>query len=302
MIGINRFAFVLLFGIIIAATLLLFQQTTTDAEYSRYNIEWSGTSGFFSQVEAYRGTGVTDCTAIRNMQGGLLIIIAPDRLFTPAEIESLQEYLAGGNTIFIADESSAANPLLTALGSSIRIGARNLSSVDREFQNPGLILARSCADHPLLEDVDTLLLNRPAALTGGETLAASTFLSWVDEDGDQQIDTGETMGRHAVLARETLGGGEVIVLADGSIFINGMTELAASRDNSRFIENLLELRPRLAVEQAHSATGRSNLVIDVQERIQKTNVLKLILLTILIGLLTLAQSVSCGRFHGRNRD
>ena len=110
------------------------------------------------------------------------------------------------------------------------------------------------------------------------------------------------MGRHAVLAREMLGGGEVIVLADGSIFINGMTELAASRDNSRFIENLLELRPHLAVEQAHSATGRSNLVIDVQERIQKTNVLKLILLTILIGLLALAQSVSCGRFHGRNRD
>ncbi|KUK63945.1 MAG: Uncharacterized protein XE10_0044 [Methanoculleus marisnigri] len=302
MIGINRLAFVLLFAVIIAATLLLFQQTTTDAEYSRYNVEWNGTSGFFSQVEAHHAAIMEDCTAIRNERDTILLIIAPNRPFDPAEIESLKDYLAGGNTIFIADESFAGNELLAALGSSIRIGARNLSSIDREYQDPALILARSSAEYPLLEDVDTLLLNRPAALTGGETLAASTLLSWIDEDGDRQIGKGEAMGRHAVLAREMIGGGEVIVLADGSLFINGMTELAASRDNTRFIANLLALRPHLAVEQAHTATGSSGLVIDVREGIQKTNIFKLLILTVLIGLSAVAQRMSRGGFHGREGD
>jgi hypothetical protein len=301
-IGINRFAFALLLCILVAATLLLFQQTTTDAEYSRYNVEWNGTSGFFSLLEAQHAAVVEDCTDVADKRDGILLIIAPDRPFDPAEIESLRNYLAVGNTVFIADESSAGNELLAALGSSIRIGARNLSSIDREYQDPGLILARSSADHPLLAGVDTLLLNRPAALTGGETLAASTLLSWIDEDGDRRIGEGEAMGRRAVLAREAIGGGEVIVLADRSIFINGMTELAASRDNSRFIANLLTLRPRLAVEQAHTATGSSNLVIDARERIQKTNIFKLLLLTILIGVLAVAQWLSCRGAYGRKGD
>ena len=166
-----------------------------------------------------------ECIAIQGERDGVLFIIAPIRPFTPVEIEALKGYLAGGNTIFLADESFAGNLLLAALDSSIRISGQNLSSIEREYQNPALILAKSRTEHPLLEGVDTLLLNHPAALTGGETLVASTLLSWIDEDGNQQINEGEKMGRSVILARETLGGGEVLVLSDPSIFINGMTGL-----------------------------------------------------------------------------
>jgi len=245
---------------------------------------------------------VKECIAIQDERDSVLFIIAPTRPFTPVEIEALKGYLAGGNTIFLADESFAGNLLLAELDSSIRISGQNLSSIDREYQNPALILAKSHAEHPLLEGVDTLLLNHPAALTGGETLVASTLLSWIDEDGNQQINEGERMGRSVVLARETVGGGEMLVLSDPSIFINGMMGLEKSRDNERFIDNLLILHPHLFIEQAHTSTGTSGLVIDIRERIQKANVFKLLLLTVIIGLLVIAQRVSHGGLHGHERN
>jgi len=91
----------------------------------------------------------------------------------------------------------------------------------------------------LTVNVTTLQLNHASSVTlgaGATAIAYSSAASWLDSDGDSEYGVGEPMGPFPLLARETLGEGTIVLLADPSVLINGMTGYL---DNARFADNLI---------------------------------------------------------------
>jgi len=284
--------------VVIAAIALTAHLSTTDLEYSRYNWEWTGTSGFFSLLEEQGARDITAYTALSGSTDTLLLIIAPEAPFSPDEVAALRSFLDRGNTVFIADETGASAELLSGLGSALSVIPGNLSSVDREYSDPRSVIVYPKGEDPLTATVSELVLNRPAAVSGGEILLSTSLFSWMDTSGNGRIDEGEQIASSGVLSREAIGNGTLYLFSDPSIFSNGMLNARLTADNRLFIDQILSLRDDVLVDQSHSLTSGADAVLDMANRVKNTMVLKISLLILTITVLAFACSRRWGEDHG----
>jgi len=105
-------------------------------------------------------------------------------------------------------------------------------------------------------NVSKILLNYPSSITYNSSttqpLAWTSVASWLDTSGDRTQDWGEPRGPFCILARERLGNGEIILLSDPSVLINGMKE---HLDNDVFADNLItetsSLRSEVYFDESH---------------------------------------------------
>jgi hypothetical protein len=258
--------------------------TTSTAEFSRYNSGWNGTSLFFEDIDGRGAVMITDLPAILDYPGSRLLIMAPDRTFTPEELGTLRSYLAGGNTLVLADETGTGNQVLAGIGAGTRILPGNLSSLDFflwETQSgryqPSSVIASVTREDLLTNGVELILLNKPAAVEGGEVLAETSLMSWMDENGDRRINAGETLGTYDVFTREQVGAGTLYVLSDPSIFTNGMMELSGGPENNTlFVEHLADA-PVLLVDQSHTRTGEEGVLVPLLAAARSTKVMEILM-------------------------
>ena len=235
-----REAWTVLLILLLAAGAAYAHATTTTEEFSRYNIGWNGTSAL----------------TVDEDPGATLLILAPERPFTPEEVGYLRTFLDDGGRVLVADEEGNANQLLADLGSTIRVRPGNLASLDRGHTDPGLFRGYVVGNSTLFAGVETVLMNRPAAIEGGEPLVETSVLTWDDDDGDGRVSGDETFSRRVICARE----GNLTVLGDPSLFVNAMLA-----ENPAFIENLQPVRI-----DVHSRTGTANPIINTRLWIQET--------------------------------
>lgn len=236
----QREAWAVLLILLLAGGAIFTHATTTTEEYSRCNIGWNGTSALAAE----------EIRDLKNLPpGATLLILAPDRPFSPEEAGYLRTFLESGGRLLIADEDGSANRLLADLGSTMRVRPENLSSLDRDHADPGLFTVRVTGNSTLFAGIETVRVNRPAAVEGGEPLLETSILTWDDIDGDGRIGGSETFGTAAVCARE----GNLTVLGDASLFVNAMLA-----ENPEFIQNL---QPVL-IDAAHSRTGTANPIVN----------------------------------------
>lgn len=207
----------------------------TTADLSRFNPGWSGTAAFYSHAESMGASIHTPGTVIP-ADTGRYIIIAPGSAGAEEEANTV---LANGGMVIIADEEGGSDELLMAIGCEMRVVPGNLSSVDMEFDSPRTLMAKVRSNHTIFSEVETLVFNRPAYIEGGEPLVKSSVLSWVDLSGDGRPGPGEPLDRYTLIAREEVGAGEVILIADASLFANTMQQVRRLRDNKHFLDNLL---------------------------------------------------------------
>lgn len=244
----QREAWAVLLVLLLAGGAVYAHATTTTEEFSRYNVGWNGTSNLAAEE-------------VRDLRGldpqTTLLILAPDVSFTADEIGYLRAFLDSGGRVLIADEEGNANRLLADLGSAIRVRPGNLASLERDHVDPGLFTGYVTGNATMFAGVETVLLNRPAAVTGGEPLLETSILTWDDGDGDGRIGGSETFGTAIVCARE----GNLTVLGDASLFVNAMLA-----ENPKFIENI---QPVL-IDAAHSRTGTTNPIINAIARARET--------------------------------
>ncbi|MGA2933747.1 MAG: DUF4350 domain-containing protein [Methanomicrobiales archaeon] len=244
-------------GLLITASLLLasIHLSANTLDFSRYNLGWNGTSRFFSDLDRNRVIDVTGLSALESSRGTLLLIIAPGRPYRPDEIAAYRRYLEDGNTIFLADDFGTGNGLLRGVGSSIVIIGSPLLSFDREYDDPGMVVVTRVKNSTVPGDPSRMVLNEPASVEGGEPLMTSSFMSWIDQNGNGKIDSSEPLGRHRVLARDRVGRGELIVFADPGIFINAMYFPESGWDNRKFISSLVTNTSPVLIDQINSRTA-----------------------------------------------
>ncbi|WP_067046617.1 DUF4350 domain-containing protein [Methanofollis ethanolicus] len=232
--------------------------TTSYDQYSRYNVQWNGTSSFFALLEEKGVHEVRDPADLAGYNDVSLLVIAPSGSPDPVRVAAWRAFLARNNTIILCDDFGDGDAMLRALDASVRILSGPVVSVDREYGAAAAVAAYPVENASILLNVSAVLLDRPAALEGGDPLLQTSLLSWVDTDGNSSLDGDEQMGRFIVCAREKIGGGEVIVVSDPGIFLNSMA--GTGKDNRQFIENLLALRPGLLVDQEGSRTATAGPV------------------------------------------
>lgn len=270
-------AFLVLFGLI--AMLSHFSGTTLD--YSRYNPEWNGTSRFFEMIGEQDAVTITRFEDLPSHGDALLLMPAPEDEYREDEIAHLVEFLEGGNILVLVSDREDENQITSALGSDIRIQHANLTSIDRYFDHPSSVIAFPAGDDPISAGIPHIVLNRPSYLLGGVPVFESSLLSWVDADGDSRLGSEETLQRYTVIARDSVGEGTLYVIADPSIFINGMLVAGPGDGNARLAENIITARPFLIVDQGHSRTAYAPEMIRVVNLFKESTITKMALITVI---------------------
>ena len=270
--------------LIVAGLIVTAQFATTDEEYSRYNINWNGTSDFF-------GMGadklfVYSYDDLRSAESGsTLLIIAPGTEFT-----GLADYLYQGNTVIIADQSGNANVFLEEIGSSIRVHNEPVRSTSMEYKDMGIF--RGTVEGDLFgSNVTTLTFDYPGHITGGDTVAATSYLSWIDTNANNIPDSNETLKVYSLIASEDIGNGRIIVIADPSVFINSML-VRTHTENMQIINALLS--KDLIIDQANSKTTSGGGLCPLLAAMHRYPALGTILITILF---ILAAVIGIRRFR-----
>jgi hypothetical protein len=283
-------------GFILAVSVLLLtvHLPGNALEFSRYNTEWNGSSHFFSDLDRHRLVEVTTPADLNSAgKNDILLIIAPSHTPTSAEIAGYREFLDRGNTILIADDFGTGNDILLGLGSRIAILNGNLSSMDRGYSDPYSVVAYRVSNSTLAFNGDSVLLNRPAALTGGKTILLTSVMSWIDTNTDRKINLQELMGTFAVMAEEKVGNGNLIVLSDASIFTNTMYEADETYDNRLLLGSISGGQNQIFIDQMNSRTGDVEGISGILSPVRSNLAIKIIFLFILMLLLMAAWK---GRF------
>jgi len=265
--------------IVISLMVISAHFSQTSLEYSHYNTQWNGTSVFADMVEDMGGEFLYDYKDLNSEANTTLLIIAPDKKISDDEAGVLREFVHRGGHLFIADETGASNGLLHTIGSSMSVVPGNVRSGDMEYNEPALVIAYTKGNATLLNGVETIVLNCPSYISGGEALITSSILSWDDKNGNNTIDQSESLSEFPIFVHESIGEGIIFLLSDPSIFINGMNIKRGKRDNKQFIQNILTQDKHLIVDQSGSQTAGSDGILSLMNSMKQNTILKIAVIT-----------------------
>ncbi len=244
---------------------------SSSADFSIFNTGWNGTSelavstfraGKFSPSFELRSTG-GDVEFIRigledmELDPALdaVAVIGPTESYSAAEGAIIGDFVRAGGNLLVADDFGSANSLLESMGAGCRISAKLI--IDLSFEkSPEFPVCFDVVPDALTTNVTSLQLNYASSIIMGgasEPIVRTSFASWSDTDGDRMQDFGEPTGPFVVLAKEYLGQGEIILLSDPSVLINGMRD---HLDNEVLSSNLVSV----------VSEGRSGLYFDESHR------------------------------------
>lgn len=252
-------------------------------EYSMYNSNWNGTSMFISYAIDSGAELIENYDALNGIKNSTLIIIEPDGDFSPDELRNIRDYRTNGNKIFISDETGSSEILLLLLDDSISVTKGNLSGIDIEYQNPRFLICYASAIDPLLTGVNSIVLNKPSIAKGDNVLASTSFISWIDENGNGKADGRESLGKRPVLVKA----GNIYLLSDSGIFQNSIYREKNLRDNRQFIENLLKSSENVYIGYRHSGIESKEEPLELITFLRQNEMIKATTIIIIIILLLL---------------
>ena len=227
---------------------------SSSADFSIFNTGWNGTSdlaisvyqtGKFSPSFELRSTG-SEVDFVRfgledlelDPNSDALAIIGPTKAFSETEGLLVGDFVRSGGNVLIADDFGSGNSLLGSMGAESRFSGKLVMDLCFD-KSPEFPICFDILPDALTANVTSVQLNYASSLLLGnmsEPLAYTSLASWSDTDGDRVEDFGEPKGPFAVLARERLGVGGIILLSDPSLLTNGMRE---HLDNEMLSSNLL---------------------------------------------------------------
>ncbi len=259
-------------AIILISISMITPAVSSSEDFSIFNSGWNGTSelalstyksGKFVPSFVAKATG-TDIEVVQlglenmalNASTTTLVVIGPTLGFSTSDGQIVGDFVREGGVLLLADDFGTGNDLLVGMGASTRISGKLV--MDLAFdKKPEFSVCFDLRADPLTRNVSSVLLNYPSSLavdsSTTKTIAYTSIASWQDANGNKERDLGEPSGPFPVLAREKLGNGTVIVLADPSVLINGM---AKNLNNSALDENLI----------SEVCTGRSSVFFDESHR------------------------------------
>ncbi|ELZ77955.1 hypothetical protein C455_09738 [Haloferax larsenii JCM 13917] len=230
--------------------------STSAASFSTYNSGWDGSAGL-QDVATDAGSDIVVATTparYNTTDASTAFVVAPETSYSQSEIRTIRSYVAEGGTLVVAgDFSRPANELLRGLGTESRLNGRLLRDEQHYYRSPNLTVATNVRNQSVTTNVSQLTLNYGTAIDPGNAtvLASSSNFSYLDTNANGEIDASESLGSRAVVTRESVGNGTVVVVSDPSLFINAMVDRP---DNRQFVRNLVADEEQVLVDASHQKT------------------------------------------------
>jgi len=228
---------------------------STGVDFSIYNRGWNGTSDL--AVSAYRSGRLVPTFTVSSTDSDLevvhlpldaiglnpetssLIVIGPSKPFTMAEGRLVGDFVRNGGRLLLADDFGSGNSLLRYMNSTCRFSGGLMMDLSFEKQPEFSVCFDIADDENITAGVITLLMNFPSSIDIGrntQVLARSSVASYLDLDGNHLKNWTEPRGPFPVIAIESLGSGQILLMSDPSILINGMLKNA---DNEILTDNIM---------------------------------------------------------------
>ncbi|MGC9096423.1 MAG: DUF4350 domain-containing protein [Infirmifilum sp.] len=234
----------LLVAVLITASIIILVTWVypVTADFWSLNSGWNGLERLSSQYKAVFSP-IRDISLL-DPRNYTLFIIGPTTPFTEEDAIAVKTFLRRGGKVIIADDYGSANQLLEMLDLPVRI-------------EPGVLV------DPLLNigigqlpitywGNKRVALNYAAALNTSRCSICRVFLwsspfSYLDLNNNGAYDPGEPKGPLPIGVSLNVYGGEVVVIADSSVFLNSMLD----RESNKELLNYLLGTTRPAVDDSH---------------------------------------------------
>lgn len=268
---------------------LLVSASTSTAAFSVYNSAWDGASGVQSTAtQAGVETRValsTNAYADVTPNETVAVIIGPDQNqpYTPSERTQVRRFLENGGTLVVADDFGGGNQLLAGLGAQSRLDGRLLRDPRSYGVSTAMPIVSVVANGSVLAPSEAVMLNHGTAIatTNGTVIARSSEFSYLDGDRDDEIDAVESLQPYPVAVREDIGAGQLILVSDGSLFINAMLNQPET-DNAAFIDALIAGKTLVLIDGTH--TSSVPLLHAMLLTVRSSTLLQALLLAVLGGI------------------
>ncbi|MFQ6122391.1 MAG: DUF4350 domain-containing protein [Dehalococcoidales bacterium] len=233
--------------IIVLATAIWFFPSNDD--FRTENPFWNGIRDISSIIPA---SPLDSLSELPPSPQGVTLVLIPYLDFSPAELEELNSFVTQGGTVILADDYGYGNQILEYLGLKARFSGQPLLDPLSNYKNKWFPQIPHLAGSPITLDAERLVLNHATSLTGVETsdaLALSSVFSFLDLNGNQTWEEDEPTGPLPVISSHNLDKGQIILIADPSIFINSMQTMES---NYNFIQNIGAITTTsLLIDQSH---------------------------------------------------
>lgn len=233
---------------------LIFGVVSAGGAFGVFNPTWEGTSELRTGVEHGANSEVQlsmagyDTTAPSET---IIIIISPTERYASDEIAQIQQFVLDGGTVVVADNFGPhSNPLLGDVGASARLDSALLRDEIEYAAAPTFPIATGVNPHPYTTNVEELTLNHGTAITPQDAtvLVETSSFAYLDQTQTGNLTDDDELGPHPVVTVESIGAGQVITVADPSIFINTML---SEPDNEAFATALISAHDRLVLDYSH---------------------------------------------------
>ncbi|MDD5126675.1 MAG: DUF4350 domain-containing protein [Dehalococcoidales bacterium] len=242
--------FLLLLALVLVLTLaVVVWFVPSNEDFRAENDYWNGTASLLAESGIQP---VDSLSGLPDFPNGATIILIPYTDFQPAELESVKGFISRGGTLVLADDYGNGNRVLEYLGLKARFSRQALLDPLSNYNSQWFPRIIHFTDNFLTHQVEELVFNHATSLAdiaSDEIIAQSSMFSFLDANNNQNWDEGEATGRMPVISRHSLGKGQIILIADASIFINSMSEMPGNR---RLLTNLAGISPAgLYLDQSH---------------------------------------------------
>lgn len=227
---------------------------------------WNGLGDIMKQ---YPVQGINSLADLPSSPEGTTLIAIPYLEYTTAEIRQLREFGTRGGRIILADDYGYGNGVLEGLELKPRFTNQVLVDPMVNYKNEQFPRIIHLLPDPMTEGVDNLVLNHATSLINVESadiLALSSSFSFLDTNNDGKRSDDEIEERLPVISRHSLGQGQLILIADPSLFINGMT----FEGNTSFIRNISAGSSIIYIDQSHLPPSE---ILQTKDWLQQTRYL-----------------------------
>ena len=260
-----------------------FRSTTDDFRHD--NPSWNG----IRDMSAYHPAApLPSLFDLPSSPQGVTLILIPYLSLSPDELEEISTFVSEGGTLVLADDYGYGNQTLEYLGLKARFSGQPLLDPLSNYKNKWFPLISRLTPDPLTLDTKRLVLNHATCLTDVEAdniLARSSSFSFLDLNDNQIPDDDELTGPLPVISRHNLDSGQVILVADPSLFINSMQPMES---NYTFIQNIAAITTtELLIDQSHLPPSNLHQTKNLLARLRGGLVTPAGSLTLVIAALTI---------------
>jgi len=234
-------------------------------DFSVDNPYWNGTSDISND---YSITPLVSFDELPEIPDNSALLLVPYTGLTTSELMLVKSFVTKGGSLILADDYGYGNRVLEHLGLEVRFSGQPLMDPLFNYKNQNLPSIYNFKTYGNTEESLSLTLNHATCLTNvidSQVLALSSSFSYLDSNGNGQHDENEASGPFILISEHFIDAGKVIVIADPSIFINGMEEIT---ENYGIIKQVAGIAAeKVFIDQLHlpySNLHRSkNLLLDI---------------------------------------